>query len=201
MPPTDLFFAAALKKEAKNPPPSSNATTLIGLPVGHTIPMLFRRLNAQLPQHRVSCFPKYLTHTVLLPAFFSVLFPPPAYPQFRHMEILLSRALQQMQYVNTKGHPVPFDITFVTCNRSENRGGEIVTLKGVTLTKKQKFLPPEVRNDDQPKPQTHRSADGKSHDFFRRRRKLYNPLTQQVLTVYPRLILEFNGQKIRWHAD
>lgn len=112
--------------------------------------------------------------------------------------MLLSDALTQMDRITPQGYPIPFSITFITCNRKKNTGGEQITLTDVTLAKHQTFIPLEMREKD-PNPTSNPTThDGRSHEFLRRRRKLYNPKTDEILSVHPRLIIAFNGQKICW---
>lgn len=114
------------------------------------------------------------------------------------MEMLLSDALAQMDRITPQGFPIPFSITFITCSRSKNTGGDEITLSDVTLAKHQIFIPLEMRERDHNQPKSIAASDNKSHEFLRNRRKLYNPKTEEILSVHPRLILSFNGHKIRW---
>jgi len=107
--------------------------------------------------------------------------------------IRLSEALAQMDQVDETGKPRKFQMRFVTANRKEGTGGEIIEIKdghkivgkrdGEVVIDKRKVY------SDVPK----LSRD--PHHWINSTRNIILP-NGQIRKVHIRLIIEFNNQKV-----
>lgn len=97
------------------------------------------------------------------------------------MEIIrLSEMLQVMKRRDENGEPVPFSITFVTCNQKLNTGGEKITFEQAVLvggpSRSAKIKNP---NHHQNFTRNIMAADG-----------------DQIITIHPILATRFNGMGV-----
>ncbi len=100
--------------------------------------------------------------------------------------IHLNDALEQMN------KPVPFNITFVTCDQERKKGGEIIKLDNVILSFNENHLE-KLGYNAPAKNTTEFSKSPRHYEHATRNLLLQNGLKKKV---HIRLILEFNGQKV-----
>lgn len=107
--------------------------------------------------------------------------------------IRLSEVFEQMDQLDDTGHPVKFQMRFVTANRKEGTGGEIIEIKdgrkGVGKRGGEIVFDKRKVYSDVPK----LSRD--PHHWINSTRNLILP-NGQIRKVHIRLIIEFNGQKV-----
>lgn len=100
---------------------------------------------------------------------------------FRSMEIILVKDMvREMAKTDRKGNPVPFSITFVTCNLKQDTGGEKITLKeavciGGPSNRKMERNPKHAENFT-------RNIRAKDGDRF--------------IKIHALLVTRFNGKKV-----
>ncbi|SDK35076.1 hypothetical protein SAMN05421823_102527 [Catalinimonas alkaloidigena] len=97
--------------------------------------------------------------------------------------ILLRDALRQMEQLDERKEPVPFNLVFYT------KDGERVELRQVVLSRKVKALPRHQRQVGSAAKPSHRQ---------RARINVLIPQSEQIRSVHTRLIVEFNSQDVAW---
>lgn len=93
-----------------------------------------------------------------------------------------------MEKFDQKGRPVPFDIEFVSCNRTDKTGGELIRLEKVILAKNAKK-----------RKKVKAGGTGKSKPANQWRNGVRNLLilsSNQIRKCRIRLITELNGHTI-----
>lgn len=90
-----------------------------------------------------------------------------------------------MERTGAMGRPVPFDLTVVRCNRSKKTGGEVVTLKGVTLLRNERALPRQQR---------HAATTRERSQYKNAARDVWYEGREDCIHLF--LILEFNGKRV-----
>jgi hypothetical protein len=108
--------------------------------------------------------------------------------------IRLADVLQQMERLDEKGMPCMFDMKFVTANRQQCTGGEIIEIKGgrKCVGKRGDKVIFDTR------PSTQGEPTGKSRDprhWVNSTRNILLP-NGQIRKVHIRLIIEFNACKV-----
>ncbi len=94
--------------------------------------------------------------------------------------IRVTDMLKTMQMHGQDREPVPFSLTFVTCNLQKNEGGEKITLKKAVLVGS-------VKSKSKTKNPNHYS------NYTRNIRSINS---DRIITIHPLLVTRFNGQKI-----
>lgn len=105
--------------------------------------------------------------------------------------IRLNDALKLMDRLDQKGQPIPFSITILTANRSLDKGGKWLELKGCILAKHNNNLPQHARRVDGG------GGSRKPNHYENATRNIQSP-DGSITKVHIRLIKTFNGQTIIW---
>ena len=106
--------------------------------------------------------------------------------------IRLVDALNLMNEMDQEDKPVPFSIKFVTFNRRNDTGGELISIDQAVkcITKRKGKIVYDLRKmTTQKKPPNH---------FKNSTRNINIVGTDQIRKCNIRLITEFNGQKVIW---
>ena len=114
------------------------------------------------------------------------------------LPISLFELIDDMNYSDADGKPVPFDIVFVTGNLAGKPGaGRVIRLKQVYLAKFKKELPINLRKEYMP------VASEKIREPRLRNsvKRLWIEKTQEIRNCNIRLIVEFNGREVNWTAN
>lgn len=108
--------------------------------------------------------------------------------------IRLTEVLDLMDALDSNGDPIPFSIRFVTANRKDKTGGEIITIdKAVKCVGKDKKGNPVI--DTRRKETPDLTKPKNPNHWSNATRNLFLP-NGQIRKVHIRLIIEFNGQKV-----
>jgi hypothetical protein len=105
--------------------------------------------------------------------------------------ILLPDALKLMDRLDHRGQPIPFNISFVTADRTRGTGGKWINVKGAILSKHNKNLPHHIRRTDG------FSGSKKPASYENAQRNIQTP-DGTITTVHIRLIKRFNDYEIIW---
>jgi hypothetical protein len=109
------------------------------------------------------------------------------------MAIHLRKVLEQMEMVNSKREPQPFDIEFYTCSLVNRTGGELKRIRKAVLSKMVQGLPRIGRG----KPGAKRM-----NEFANMHRNLFDVQAEiggrMMVKVHIRLIHKFNGDLVEW---
>lgn len=103
--------------------------------------------------------------------------------------ILLKEVLNEIDRTDEQGHPVSFNMKFVTADRKRRTGGEIIEANNV-----HKCIT--IRNNKvvyDSRPHVSRNP----HHFTNATRNIIFP-NGQIRKVHIRLIIEFNNQRVLW---
>ena len=106
--------------------------------------------------------------------------------------IKLLDALNLMDAIDKEDKPIPFSITYVTYNRKNKTGGEVVSIeqavKCITMRKGKVVYDTRKMSSAKRPPNHYRNST----------RNLLIVGTDQIRKLNIRLITEFNGQKVIW---
>lgn len=106
-----------------------------------------------------------------------------------HNPITIKELPRLMDKLDLKGQPLPFSLIAITCNVSQNQGGEIVILQYVVQYRNIKLI-----NTDAKAIEIQQSLIPKiTPKLAERIRRLYNPSDDTIRNVNIRYITHFKG--------
>lgn len=104
--------------------------------------------------------------------------------------IRLKDALLQMEHRDKQGNPVPFAVSFVTCDRRLGTGGKLIAYENAVLSRNCKRIAPIL---------TGRTAAKHSrlpHHWKNKTRNITTPGSDKIRKIHICLITRFNGKKV-----
>ncbi len=104
-------------------------------------------------------------------------------------------ALRNMELVDHKGNPVPFDVQFVTADRARKTGGAIEELKGVVLSNAKRKKKPQRITAAMPDDLGDRPNGKRPNHYVNRTRNFMLP-NNQVRKAHISLITHMNGEVV-----
>ena len=108
--------------------------------------------------------------------------------------IQVAEMLRQMERTDERHRPQPFSLRVCTCDEKRKTGGKMLELAHVVLGRLVQPTGPAHASHlrkTRPQPEAERPARRDTQS-----RTVFNPATQETLTVHIRLITQFNGQLV-----